>query len=119
MHLPNSESLPTDKAALYRRVHADIVAIMTGEKDFIANAPTAALLFNRFPTSTGPTSLLKGTDLVLGPFRASPPVFVLPRSRYLRRAAASQEALIVPNVHDFPGHIACMVLRTRKSSSPW
>lgn len=101
---------PTEKVAIYRQLQAEIAAIMEGERDFIANsANCAALLFQSLPDlNWAGFYYLKGTDLVLGPFQGKPAcVRIGPGRGVCGAVAASRQTLIVPNVHEFPGHIAC------------
>lgn len=84
--------------------------MMEGERDFIANsANCAALLFQSLPDlNWAGFYYLKGTDLVLGPFQGKPAcVRIGPGRGVCGAAAARRETLVVPNVHEFPGHIAC------------
>lgn len=84
--------------------------MMEGERDFIANsANCAALLFQSLPDlNWAGFYYLKGTDLVLGPFQGKPAcVRIGPGRGVCGAAAARRETLVVPNVHEFPGHIGC------------
>lgn len=52
--------------------------------------------------------LLEGETLVLGPFQGKPACIEIPLGRGVcGTAAARDEILLVPDVHRFPGHIAC------------
>lgn len=52
--------------------------------------------------------LLEENSLVLGPFQGKPACIEIPLGRGVcGTAALRDETLLVPNVHDFPGHIAC------------
>ena len=52
--------------------------------------------------------LLEGGTLVLGPFQGRPACIEIPLGRGVCGTAASRdETLMVPDVHQFPGHIAC------------
>lgn len=52
--------------------------------------------------------LFEDGALVLGPFQGKPACTVIPPGRGVCGAAAAQnETLDVPDVHAFPGHIAC------------
>ena len=52
--------------------------------------------------------LLRGDTLVLGPFQGRPACVVIGPGRGVCGAAAQRrETLVVPDVHSFPGHIAC------------
>lgn len=110
MHSSSTVSRPTDKTALYHQLQTEIAAIMEGERDFIANsANCAALLFQSLPNlNWAGFYYLKGEDLVLGPFQGKPAcVRIGPGRGVCGAAAASRQTLIVPDVHDFPDHIAC------------
>ncbi|MDR1430179.1 MAG: GAF domain-containing protein [Spirochaetaceae bacterium] len=51
---------------------------------------------------------LKGKDLVLGPFQGLPACTRIEEGKGVcGRAAATAKPVIVANVHEFPGHIAC------------
>ena len=99
-----------DKNALYREIHQNLRAVLTGETDFIANlANSAALLFGSLPAiNWAGFYLLKGRELVLGPFQGK---IACVRIRLGKgvcgTAAEKRQTLAVPNVHEFPGHIAC------------
>jgi GAF domain-containing protein len=52
--------------------------------------------------------ILKGTDLVLGPFQGLPACTRIQEGKGVcGRAAVERKPVIVANVHEFPGHIAC------------
>jgi GAF domain-containing protein len=52
--------------------------------------------------------LRKGTELVLGPFQGLPACTRIQEGKGVcGRAAAEGKPVIVANVHEFPGHIAC------------
>jgi len=99
-----------DKAALYAQVQKELAALLEGERDFIANAANcAALLYHSLPElNWAGFYFLKGADLVLGPFQGKPAcVRIGPGRGICGAAAAVKQTLIVPNVHEFRGHIAC------------
>ncbi len=101
---------PTDKAAFYAHLRMQMTAILEGERDLIANtANCAAVLFHSLPDiNWAGFYLLKGEDLVLGPFQGKPAcVRIGPGRGVCGAAVVKRQALVVPNVHEFPGHIAC------------
>jgi len=52
--------------------------------------------------------LLEGQTLVLGPFQGKPACIEIPLGRGVcGTAAAADQTQLVPDVHKFPGHIAC------------
>lgn len=102
--------LPTDKRELYARLVREAAALFAGERDFIANAANcAAILFQALPQiNWAGFYILRGPDLVLGPFQGQPAcVRIAPGRGVCGAAAAARATLIVPDVHQFPGHIAC------------
>ncbi len=99
-----------DKDADYARLAAELRALLVGESDPIANAAnTAALLFAALPeVNWAGFYFLKGAELVVGPFQGRPAcVRIALGSGVCGTAAAQRRTLIVPDVHEFPGHIAC------------
>jgi L-methionine (R)-S-oxide reductase len=98
------------KAELYRELLAAADALTAGEPDGVANmANVAALLWDMLPRVnwTGFYRLLDG-ELVLGPFAGRPACIRIALGRGVcGAAAASGETQLVPDVHAFPGHIAC------------
>lgn len=101
-----------DKAAAYRELRCQLQALLTGESDWIANlANTAALLYHSLDElNWAGFYLLKEGALVLGPFQGKPACGRIALGRGVcGTAAARGETIVVPNVHEFPGHIACDV----------
>jgi GAF domain-containing protein len=102
-----------DKPVFYRDLNQQLAGLLTGERDFIANAANlAALVYLMVPDlNWAGFYLLRGNDLLLGPFQGKPacvriPVWPTPRG-VCGAAAFHRSTQLVPNVHDFPGHIAC------------
>ena len=84
--------------------------VLAGERDLIANAAnTAAILFHHLPdVNWAGFYLLRGDELVLGPFQGRVACVRIPLGRGVcGTAAARRETIVVPDVHAFPGHIAC------------
>lgn len=99
-----------DKAADYARLRAELAALLAGEADLIANAAnTSALIFDALPDiNWAGFYFLKGGELVVGPFQGKPAcVRIALGSGVCGTAAARRRTLLVPDVHEFPGHIAC------------
>ena len=99
-----------DKAAGYRELEKQLSALLHGEKDFIANcANTAALLWHSLPDLNwaGFYRLMDG-ELVLGPFQGKPAcVRIQVGKGVCGTSAITGKTVLVPDVHQFPGHIAC------------
>jgi GAF domain-containing protein len=100
------------KQKLYASLVVQLLSLLKGEHDFIANAANfSALLFNSLPNvNWAGFYFLNGEELVLGPFQGNPACVRIPMGKGVCGVAAQQcETIIVPNVHEFPGHIACDV----------
>ncbi len=84
--------------------------MLDGETDFIANcANTAALLFERLAeVNWAGFYLLRSDMLVLGPFQGRIACVRISLGQGVCGTAAERcETIVVPDVHEFPGHIAC------------
>ncbi|MBI3714697.1 MAG: GAF domain-containing protein [Betaproteobacteria bacterium] len=102
-----------DKPAHYRELHAQLKSLLEGERDPIANmANFSSLVFTLLPDlNWAGFYLMRGDDLVLGPFQGKPacvriPVRPMPRG-VCGACAAQRKTQVVHDVHEFPGHIAC------------
>ena len=98
------------KAELYRELAAQLRALTDGETDPVANmANCAALIFNSVPClNWAGFYLLKGGELVLGPFQGRPAcIRIAIGSGVCGTAAETHTILRVPDVTKFKGHIAC------------
>jgi GAF domain-containing protein len=107
-----TRSKANEKAKLYASLVVQLMSLLKGEHDFIANAANfSALLFNSLPkVNWAGFYFLQGNELVLGPFQGNPACVRIPMGKGVCGVAAQQlETIIVPNVHEFPGHIACDV----------
>lgn len=85
-------------------------ALFEGERDFIANsANLSALLYHSLHNVNWcGFYLLRGDELVLGPFQGQIACVRIPLGRGVCGASAlRRETIIVPDVELFPGHIAC------------
>ena len=109
MHVIKSTAgLP--KAAAYAALNAQLAAVLAGEPDGLANtANMAALLYQGLPDlNWAGFYFLHGNELVLGPFQGKVACVRIALNRGVCGAAATRrETVIVPDVHAFPGHIAC------------
>lgn len=97
------------KAEQYKSLIPQIEALLSGETDFIANmANTAAALKEQFNWFWIGFYLVKDDELVLGPFQGPVACTRIKKGKGVCGASWGQaETLIVPDVDDFPGHIAC------------
>ncbi|HEY3912687.1 MAG TPA: GAF domain-containing protein [Stellaceae bacterium] len=102
--------MPDSKSQVYRDLAVQLAALLDGETDRIANAANmAALIYHGLSDlSWAGFYLRKGNDLVLGPFQGKPACLRIAIGEGVCGAAAARrEAVLVPNVEEFPGHIAC------------
>jgi GAF domain-containing protein len=98
------------KPALYAEIAGQVRALTEGEHDLIANlANTASLLYHSMPDLNWVGFyLLKDDELVVGPFQGKPACVRIAMGKGVCGTAAAQRApVIVENVHEFAGHIAC------------
>ncbi|MEY2505897.1 MAG: L-methionine (R)-S-oxide reductase [Verrucomicrobiota bacterium] len=105
---PDLSKLP--KPELYRELAAQLSALVQDETDPVANmANCAALIFNSVPNlNWAGFYLLKGGDLVLGPFQGRVACVRIAFGRGVVGTAAEKRTTIrVADVNEFPGHIAC------------
>ena len=85
-------------------------ALIANESDWIANtANLSALLFNSLSdVNFAVVYRLENGELILGPFQGMPACVHIPVGKGVCGVAAkTQITQIVPNVHEFAGHIAC------------
>ena len=97
-------------AELYQQLAAQLRSLTDDETDPVANmANCAALIFNSVPRlNWAGFYLLKGGELVLGPFQGQPACVRIAFGRGVcGTAAESRSTLRVDDVSQFPGHIAC------------
>jgi GAF domain-containing protein len=96
--------------AQYAELAEALDALLSGETDVGAKAANAAAaIFHTLPTiNWAGFYWLRGQELVLGPFQGQPACVRIPLGRGVcGTAAAEARTVLVPDVHDFPGHIAC------------
>eukprot|EP01137_Pigoraptor_chileana_P001491 Opistho-2@39215 len=106
------------KRDAYKEMLDQVQAVLHGERNYIANLSNAAAIIYHglngredAPVNWAGFYLKdhsKDNELVLGPFQGK---VACVRIRFGRgvcgTAAQSLKTQLVPNVHDFPGHIAC------------
>ena len=97
---------------LYAELASQINGLLTGETDAVANlANAAAAIHLALPAlNWAGFYLARDGELVLGPFQGKPACVRIPFGQGVCGAAAQQRrSIVVPDVHAFPGHIACDV----------
>ncbi|WP_321489325.1 GAF domain-containing protein [uncultured Hyphomonas sp.] len=103
-----------DKAAVYRDLKAEIESVVAGETSVTARYATASCILAQafrprfFWTGFYVVDPLKERELVVGPYQGTLGCLRIPFGKGVcGHVAATQEPIIVPDVHAFPGHIAC------------
>jgi GAF domain-containing protein len=94
----------------YDDLLSDLRGLYDGERDPIANAAnTAATIWQHLPDiNWAGFYFLHGDELVLGPFHGKPACVRIAMGKGVCGAAAARKkTVVVPDVHKFPGHIAC------------
>jgi L-methionine (R)-S-oxide reductase len=107
-------ALKTAPAGTKSELHAELLeqarALLTGERDRIANAANiAALIYHTLPDlNWAGFYFMQGGELVLGPFQGKPACVRIALGRGVcGTAARDRKTIVVPDVEAFPGHIAC------------
>lgn len=101
------------KTEIYKDVAKQIAAVIEGETSVTARFATAACLLNEafdyfFWTGFYVVDPLKPEELVVGPYQGTLGCLRIPFGRGVCGACAKTgETVIVRDVHEFPGHIAC------------
>ncbi len=98
------------KPEVYDQLAAQLSSLLAGERDLVANAANfSSLVFHSLPDlNWAGFYFAKDIELVLGPFQGQPACVRIKIGQGVCGAGAAKcETVIVPNVHEFPGHIAC------------
>jgi L-methionine (R)-S-oxide reductase len=101
--------LPRMKSEKYDRILVSAQELLSGEKDLIANlANVAALIKTEFDFWWVGFYLVKGNELVLGPFQGPVACTRIAKGKGVCGTSWNLSAsIVVPDVHKFEGHIAC------------
>lgn len=103
---------PENKNEMYELLAQQLKGLMEGEREPIPNLANASALINQALDQINWAGfyLMKDGMLVLGPFQGNPACIRIPVGRGVcGTAARTLETQLVPDVHLFPGHIACDV----------
>ncbi len=101
------------KGEFYRDLNQQLAGLLNGERDLIANtANFSSLVFLMLADlNWAGFYFMRGDQLILGPFQGKPACVKIPVNPSPRgvcgNAAFHRKTYVVPNVHEFPGHIAC------------
>ncbi len=111
---PALADLPAEKAARYEALQRQITAVVMGEPSATARYATAACLLRQaFPDTYFWVGFYvvdpaKPKELVVGPYQGTLGCLRIPFGKGVCGAAAeARQTIVVPDVHAFPGHIAC------------
>ena len=99
-----------DKSSRYRELLPQLAALFEGEPDLVANLAnaTAALRACLPVASWVGFYVVRGGELVLGPFQGNVACVRIAVGRGVCGTAAAERRIVVaPDVDQFPGHIAC------------
>ena len=110
MHTLEHVDSPQTKYALYHQICEQLHELIGDETNFIANAAnTCSLLFQSLPDVNWVGFYIADhRELVLGPFQGKPACVRIPLGKGVcGTAAAQRRTLLVGDVNQFPGHIAC------------
>ncbi len=99
----------TDKAERYRQFIGYFKSLISGEDDLVSTmANTTAALHDAFGFLWVGFYIVKGEELILGPFQGSPACTRIRKgSGVCGTVWEHGQSIIVPDVDKFPGHIAC------------
>jgi L-methionine (R)-S-oxide reductase len=99
-----------DKRTRYEQILKQLSHLLAGERDWLANlANTASHLYHSLDdVNWAGFYLMKGGELVLGPFLGKPACVRIPVGKGVcGTAVAEDRTVLVEDVLAFPGHIAC------------
>lgn len=102
----------TTKAEKYKQLYPQVKALLEGEKDTIANMANmcSAIKYGMDFFWVG-FYLVKGDELVLGPFQGTVACTRIAKGKGVcGKAWELNDVIIVDDVDQFPGHIACSSL---------
>ena len=101
---------PENKQEMYTLLAQQLTGLMEGEREWLPNLANASALINQALKEINWAGfyLMKDGMLVLGPFQGNPACIRIPVGRGVcGTAAQTLQTQLVPDVHLFPGHIAC------------
>lgn len=105
-----SIAYPAEKTQLYKLLKTQLTGLIDGVPHSLANLANASALLNQALADINWVGfyLLEGDTLILGPFQGKPAcVEIKTGNGVCGTAVAKDEIMLVKNVHEFPGHIAC------------
>ena len=109
-----------NKTEKYQSLYKQLESLLDGETDQIANmANMTALIHETFGFWWTGFYIVKGEQLVLGPFQGPIACTRIPYGKGVCGTSwQRRETIVVPDVHEFPGHIACSSLSSSEIVVP-
>ncbi|MDF2514359.1 MAG: hypothetical protein K0S04_4225 [Herbinix sp.] len=101
---------PEDKSEFYELLQSQLKALLDNEPFLIPNLSNAAALLAGALKDINWAGfyLIHNNELLLGPFQGKPACIHIPIGKGVCGTAVSERRTqLVPDVHEFPGHIAC------------
>jgi L-methionine (R)-S-oxide reductase len=101
---------PADKSELYQLLHSQLKGLLENETFVIPNLSNASALLGLALKDINWVGfyLIQNNELLLGPFQGKPACIHISIGKGVCGSAVqNNETLLVPDVHAFPGHIAC------------
>ena len=108
--MENKFKYPADKSMLYRILSTQLKGLIDGIPHLTSNLANASALLNQALTDINWVGfyLLEGDTLILGPFQGKPACIEIPIGNGVcGTSVKTNSVMLVSNVHEFPGHIAC------------
>jgi len=108
--LINQLDATCDREQNYKYMLSIVESLLKDEKNLTANLSNISAVINMYVDTINWAGfyILEGDCLVLGPFQGKPACVRIPLGKGVCGACAeSKKTLIVKNVHEFEGHIAC------------
>lgn len=101
---------PADKKECYKLIHAQLKSLLEDEPYVIPNLSNTSALLNGALTDINWVGfyLIHNNELLLGPFQGKTACVHIPVGKGVCGTAVQKDEIqLIPDVHAFPGHIAC------------
>ena len=108
----NQQNNDIPKSLIYRQLAKSLTALIGEEREFLPNMSNMAslLFFSLKDINWSGFYLMKNKELLLGPFQGKPACVRIPMGKGVcGSSAVNKSTIIVEDVNNFPGHIACDV----------
>ncbi|MFN5246696.1 MAG: GAF domain-containing protein [Ignavibacteria bacterium] len=108
----NQQNNDIPKSLIYSQLAKSLTALIGEEREFLPNMSNMAslLFFSLKDINWSGFYLMKNKELLLGPFQGKPACVRIPMGKGVcGSSAVNKSTIIVEDVNNFPGHIACDV----------